>query len=799
MSDVEDADQISDVDYFNVSSEQADEQNDSDCESTHSLDSAISDAGQGLDAELQFDSAKFLLNLREEAMVSQTALSKAVDGADELFSKFSNSIKDRIMQGIDASGAVSEEHIKNTFQEFSQGMFSGMDSKKSLDSFSEKHLGVLEPERVELYETQESDKNGVLKTVKHYAYTSPFVPSLKRLLSRPDVMSCVENSETSEEGVYRSYRDGKYCKEHPILSKKGTVAVICTFDELEVSSPLGPKKHKLALYYWTLANFNPQMRASLKSVQLMAIAWSKDLKAQKSLTESLSLDLKQERHAKIFAPFLDGIRQLEKGIKITDKKTVFGSLLCVTGDTPAVNVLGGFKESVSIAHKPCHKCLVDNEEMKSVFREDFFEKRTPENLKSHLNEVQSSQTLKERTEKSTRFGINGPSVISDLKHFDYVRCFNLDVMHIVHEGILEAHLRHLLFHAVEVLKVTKVEEINADVRYMANQLFSKDRPASILPSHLITGLRQSASQMLSLALCIPFHLKKTLDDLENLEEEERHDDMLDLEERLQNFVCLVQVTMGLLAFELTAEDLSKIRSMIQTHHETFIVHYPEFDVTPKFHFVIHIPEQIENFGPTRVTWTMRFEAQHSYFKNLIRIMKNFINPPLSCSYRYENLRASQMLTKPGDQPGNFIVKDDIYSFPRQIKTNQHQYKKLLSAVFDSEEMLLTCKSIRTKGAQFSLNSVVLLDDTPTFATVSDILCQGDIKILIVSVLKTFKYEPLCNAYCLEVLDSPEVRLCIVGNLAHFQPFNSMPFQGDNKKLWVIPKYHKIGFNHPLMI
>ncbi|KAK3920814.1 Chitooligosaccharide deacetylase, partial [Frankliniella fusca] len=575
------------VDYFNLSVEQASA--DFDTESVDSLDSATSDTGPGQHCEFEGDSVQFLLSLREEAMISQSALDKAIEGVDNLFSKFSNSIKDRILQGADATGSVPGDHIKNVFGEFSKGLFSGIDSKTSLDAFAKDNLRVLEPEPIELYSTDEW-KDGSLNSVKHYAYVSPFLPSFKRLITRPDVLSCIQNPpEISEEGVYRGYRDGKHIREHPILSKEETVGVICAFDELEISSPLGPKKHKLALYFWTLANFSPHMRASLRSVQLLAIAWSKDLKdISIPSSASISLDMKYERHCKILAPFLEDIRGLEEGVQITvETKAIIitGSLLCVCGDTPAVNVLGGFKD------------------------EDSFEKRTAEKLEDQREDLKKSATQRIRHEKSTLYGINGPPVISNMIGFCPVLSFCYDLMRILHKCVLKVSIRFLIKYAVDVKEVITVDKINSDVKLMAHQLYSKDKPAPILQGHQNTGLRQSAAQMLSLALCIPFVFMNKVYDF-------------DLKERLQNFTLLLQISMGLPAYELTSQDLAQLR----------------------------------------------FEAMHSYFKNLIRIMKNFINPPLSCIKRYETRRASQMLLRPGQQqPQNFINIDDVYTKSRKVK------------------------------------------------------------------------------------------------------------------------------------
>ena len=42
---------------------------------------------------------------------------------------------------------------------------------------------------------------------------------------------------------------------------------------------------------------------------------------------------------------------------------LYGAVLCVTGDVPASNFLGGFKEGVGFALRKCHMCLATQSDM----------------------------------------------------------------------------------------------------------------------------------------------------------------------------------------------------------------------------------------------------------------------------------------------------------------------------------------------------------------------------------------------------------------------------------------------------
>ena len=159
--------------------------------------------------------------------------------------------QDRILQGLDpTTNSVPEHHIEKTFAEFcARGIFSEVDSKQSLDNFLQTHGDVLKPIPVKLSTKEIFRKDGSIKKEDRFAYASPFLASSQRLLCMLDVLHCVDNPLEHVEGVIRSYKDGNYARNHPILSDPNALAIVVCFDELEISSPIGPSKIKIALYY----------------------------------------------------------------------------------------------------------------------------------------------------------------------------------------------------------------------------------------------------------------------------------------------------------------------------------------------------------------------------------------------------------------------------------------------------------------------------------------------------------------------------------------------------------------------
>ena len=65
-------------------------------------------------------------------------------------------------------------------------------------------------------------------------------------------------------------------------------------------------------------------------------------------------------------------------------------------------------------------------------------------------------------------------------------------------------------------------------------------------------------------------------------------------------------------------------------------------LTPKFHYLLHYPRLILEFGPIRLLWCMRFEAKHQYFKTLAGRLHNFKNVAQSFAKRHQMRQCWEM-------------------------------------------------------------------------------------------------------------------------------------------------------------
>lgn len=69
---------------------------------------------------------------------------------------------------------------------------------------------------------------------------------------------------------------------------------------------------------------------------------------------------------------------------------------------------------------------------------------------------------------------------------------------------------------------------------------------------------------------------------------------------------------------------------IQDHLSAFLGLFPDKQLLPKHHFMLHYPCLMCALGPLRQTWCMRFESKHSYFTKLAKTINNFINLCYTC-------------------------------------------------------------------------------------------------------------------------------------------------------------------------
>lgn len=79
----------------------------------------------------------------------------------------------------------------------------------------------------------------------------------------------------------------------------------------------------------------------------------------------------------------------------------------------------------------------------------------------------------------------------------------------------------------------------------------------------------------------------------------------------------------------TEQSICYLDSLISEHRHRFLEAFPQEKFLPKHHFLEHYRVLIQEFGPLAALWTIRFEAQHGFFKKAVRQTGCFRNILLS--------------------------------------------------------------------------------------------------------------------------------------------------------------------------
>ena len=79
---------------------------------------------------------------------------------------------------------------------------------------------------------------------------------------------------------------------------------------------------------------------------------------------------------------------------------------------------------------------------------------------------------------------------------------------------------------------------------------------------------------------------------------------------------MLEITGICLNRKISVNIIGYLKGLIKENLQLFKDVFGE-NVTPKQHYLIHVPSQILKFGPLTRAWAMRFEAKHQQFKKFL--------------------------------------------------------------------------------------------------------------------------------------------------------------------------------------
>ena len=167
-------------------------------------------------------------------------------------------------------------------------------------------------------------------------------------------------------------------------------------------------------------------------------------------------------------------------------------------------------------------------------------------------------------------------------------------MHVLLEGSVQYELRYIL------------EQFFNDGQIIVpqlNSLFDNFNLGYLEESNIFGGnvhykLRQTAEQAHIFLKYLPFALDEYID-----KENPYYKLMTQL--LLIVHICFAPV--------ISKKSIGKLKDLIEMHLKKFKELFPTVNITPKMHYMIHIPQQRLQLGPMLRSSCIRLEAKHNYF------------------------------------------------------------------------------------------------------------------------------------------------------------------------------------------
>lgn len=629
------------------------------------------------------------------------------------------------------------------------------------------------------------------ETAFAYGYHVPFKDSVAQFLSIDSVYKAVmasfakNSSPLSADHSFSDVWESDYVQNNPVfIENQGKVLGFqIYYDDVEPANPLGSKKgcHKQGVFYWTLLNLPPEFRSALRSIQIIAIV--------------KTAFLREHGPQALLKPFLDTMVEFQTGVELNIKgelKTFRGILINVVGDMLGSNFLGGFKEGVGRAFRPCRICYIKRDELDFTHHQSICSLREKDSYTNHVLEIMDvSITSQVKKQLSKEHGIVRDCCLSILPYFDPTKQFPHDLMHVLYEGVLNLECRLLLQKLLEE-GVIDIDVINQKIdSFKSFREFTT--PPPLIKKQILdeSPLSYSSSEMQALITILPLILVEYCS-CEN-------------DPYYANFILLVQIAASLQCYSFCESDLDILAYLINLHNSAFVLLYPSTlnipSITPKLHALLHLVYQIRLFGAPRFAWAFSYESKNAHLKRVMRNISNFKNVSFSVAQSFQRLAALLVESnKDSNFFGNFselkIMKllpeiqtigsrhwfGNISVNPLFLDCNATMGVKIIDSCSISGRLCkrgtVFCKHIPSKDT--------LQSQLPSFWRISDMLIYENNNIIVFENLSTSHFDLDRFSF----LATPTHTYCalVCSSLVYNAPLHS--FQ-NSESVYIVPNYYHL--------
>lgn len=591
-------------------------------------------------------------------------------------------------------------------------------SEHMLQKYCCTHFQMVEPNPVDL-------GNGA----NHMMQYVPILKTIKLVLSNDDIMAHIlqreRHNHRSDTDIMCDYCDGNLYKQHPFLSQPsaGVLKLRLHFyiDEFEVANPLGPKrvKHKQSACYFMIGNIHPKYRSKLENIYLCILVnykWIQD---------------KVYTYNDVFRQLVEDLNHFEnEGFNITyqgRRVLVKGCIATLSADNLSAHDIGGFQKYFHTG-RICRHCMTTKNDIPIKTSEEQCLLRTKAVHRYHLNAIQQNPANRDI------YGVHGESALTAVHAFNVTDCLPPDVMHDCLEGVFVQTIQVVLAALIRDGEFT-LAHLNSsicDFEYGEND--SKNKPSSI--SNPSNGIAGSASQKWCLFRLLPQIIGRNVP-LGN--------------DHWQLYLLLREIADVLLAPVIRKSWILPLSNLIAEFIELFQEYVER--VSCKVHYLVHYPRLMMLFGPLVHLWCMRFEAKHQYFKQLARVMRNFMNVSSTLATRHQLKQCWEQITK--SPLGSLSVQGgsevNLHSLPADLQRMLTRKVRSMDITFSVNDILWKYTGIVKDNVTFSVNDCFIVEllhgeEIPLFVEIKYIISTRGIYLLCGCVVIPEQFVSHMHAY-----------------------------------------------------
>ena len=396
--------------------------------------------------------------------------------------------------------------------------------------------------------------------------------------------------------------------------------------------------------------------------------------------------VKQYSLDEVLAPLLGDLKILEQdGITFMrhgEEHTLKGTVSFLSADNLGAHEIGGFQVHFH-SGRVCRKCNIVKTDLKKHFRADLLQNRTREAYDQQVEAVQENPNL------SSVYGIKKASSLNELQFFHVTSGLPADLAHDIFEGIVPEVLGGVLKQCV-INGYFTMEYLNERIKlFPYNGSDRTNKPSQLKKSLHDLKIKETACQAWCLIRMFPLMVGHLVP----------HDS-----EAWAVLLQLLDVIEYCTAGVVTGEHATILADHIEGFLTAYYTVFPEVTMKPKFHYLVHYPELLLEFGPLVYVWTLRFEGKHNYFKEVSRLTKNRKNICKTLARRHEFMQASFRNKK------DFLSQDMLHNtkgamYP--VRLLPHDIQGLILPLVGPSESVYKVERVQVSGTWYATGLAVI--------------------------------------------------------------------------------------------